>query len=494
MTTAKRSKKKDPKNLTKDEAIEKLWRMGELSWKLNSVQKQLKHTVDNDVTKTSVVVVARRIGKTTWLLIEALMQCYKHPNSIVKFVFPKAKDAKTNIVPLMRQILEDCPADIKPKFNTQDKIFYFKNGSQIQLAGSDNGNIESVRGGFAHLCIVDEAGFVDDLKYAVRSVLSPTTKTVNGRVILASTPSKSPDHEFITEFMIPYQAAGRLKIFTIYDNPNFTPEIIQETIDDYPSGVNDPDFKREYLCEVAINEQTMVCPEFHFRKKDLVITDYEMPEYRDFYVGADIGYRDLTVVLFGYYDFYEATLYVMDELVMNGPEMTTDELAKQIKLKESMIFSHSGTNYQPYRRVMDVDLKLINDLNRLHGMKFLATKKDNKEGAINEMRMWVSQGRVKIHERCTHLRYHLEYGQWNNTRTDFKRLADSPDKTIRGGHVDAIPALYYLIRNIQTSKNPFPFGYGRLITKDTFVSPKYQENEVSQATDFMRKILNISKK
>jgi hypothetical protein len=110
------------------------------------------------------------------------------------------------------------------------------------------------------------------------------------------------------------------------------------------------------------------------------------------------------------------------------------------------------------------------------------------------MRMWVSQGRIKIHERCKHLIYHLEYGQWNNTRTDFRRLADSPDKSVKGGHVDAIPALYYLIRNIQTSKNPYPFGYGSVRTKNTFESPKYKENNMSQATDFMRKILNISKK
>lgn len=486
--------KKQSKQLTRNEVVEKLWRAGELSWKLNNVQKKLKERVDNDSTKTSVIVVSRRTGKTWWLLVEALMQCLKQPNSVVKFVFPKAKDAKTNIVPLMRLITEDCPKDIKPKFNTQDKIFYFANGSQIQLAGSDNGNIESVRGGFSHLCIIDEAGFCDDLKYVIRSVLSPTVRTTGGRVILASTPSKNPDHEFITEFMIPYKGAGRLEIFTIYDNPNFTPEIIQEIIDDYPLGVNDPDFKREYMCEIAIDENTTICPEFHFNKNKVVVSEYDMPDFRDFYVGADIGYRDLTVILFGYYDFYEATLYVMDELVMNGPEMTTDALANNIKLKEIERFRFRDSCYAPYRRVMDVDLKLINDLNRLHDLKFLATKKDNKEGAINEMRMWISQGRVKIHERCKHLIYHLEYGQWNNTRTDFKRLADSPDKSLKGGHVDAIPALYYLIRNIQTSKNPFPFGYGITRTKNTFESPKYKENNVSQAADFMRKVLNISKK
>ena len=482
------------RKISKSDAIAKLWERGELSWKLNDVQKKLKHKVDNDITRTSVVVVSRRTGKTFWLCTEALIQCLKHPNSIVKFLFPKQKDAKINIQPLMREILEDCPEYLKPRYNTQDKIYYFDhNGSQIQLAGSDNGNIESIRGGKAHLCIVDEAGFCSDLKYAIRSVLSPTIRTTKGRIIMASTPSKSPDHEFITEFMVPYKAAGRLDIFTIYDNPNFDQETIEETIADYPLGVEDPDFKREYLCEVAIDTESAVCPEFYKNKKNIIIDEYEVPPYRDFYVGADIGFRDLTVMLFGFYNFKEGTLYITDELVMNGPEMTTDALAEGIKLKEQVNFYHDNEQFKPYLRIMDVDLKLINDLTKLHKITFIPTKKDNKEGAINEMRMWIAQGRVKIHEKCKHLIYHLENGQWNSRRTDFKRLADSPDKTIRGGHVDAIPALYYLIRNVQPSKNPYPFGYNLGITENTFISKKWRAKNQTQAVDFMRKVLNIRK-
>jgi PBSX family phage terminase large subunit len=488
-------KKSKKKRISKSDAIAKLWEMGELTWKLNDVQKKLKAKVDNDTTKTSVVVVSRRTGKTFWLCTEALSQCLKHPNSIVKFLFPKQKDAKINIQPLMREIMEDCPEHLKPRFNTQDKIFYFDhNGSQIQLAGSDNGNIESIRGGKAHLCIVDEAGFCSDLKYAIRSVLSPTIRTTGGKIIMASTPSKSPDHEFVSEFMLPYKAGGRLEVFTIYDNPNFDENIIREIIEDYPLGIEDPDFKREYLCEIAIDIDSAVCPEFYKNKKNVVIDDFDMPDYRDFYVGADIGFRDLTVMLFGFYNFKEGALYIIDELVMNGPEMTTDALAKEIKFKEKLNFYHDDFQFDPYLRIMDVDLKLINDLTKLHSITFVPTKKDNKEGAINEMRMWIANDRVKIHSRCKHLLYHLENGQWNNSRTDFKRLADSPDKSIRGGHVDAIPALYYLIRNVQPSKNPYPFGYGLEIKENTHISSKWKANNPSQATDFMRKILNLKKK
>ncbi len=476
---------------------EKLWNIGELYWKLNDVQRQIKETVDTDTTKTSVVVVSRRTGKTWWLVIEALMQCLKQPDSVVKFLFPQQRDAKTNILPLMRAITEDCPAELKPVFNSQDKTFNFPNGSQIQLAGSNSNNIENIRGGFAHLCLVDESGFITDLKYAIRSVLSPTIRTTGGRIIMASTPSRSPDHEFITEFMIPYKAAGRLKIFTIWDNPNFTEAIIAEIIAEYPLGVKDPDFMREYLCEIAIDKEAAVCAEFYENKEAIVFndeSDMQVPEFLDFYVGGDIGYVDLTVMLFGYYDFRNAQIVITDELVMNGPVMTTLELAKNIKLKEKLRFQKGTFDAEPYMRVMDNDLKLINDLRQLHDLGFLPTRKDNKAGAINEMKIWMQQGRIKIHERCTHLIYHLEYGQWNKSRSDFKRLADSPDKKIQGGHVDAIPALYYLIRNIHTHRNPYPDGYGYKITENTHMSQKFMRKNGSEGAEFMAKLLNIRKK
>lgn len=478
--------------------VEKLWEIGELYWKLNEVQRYLKEMTSTDTTKTSTVVVSRRTGKTWWLLVESLEQCLKHPNSVVKFLFPQQKDAKTNIQPLMRMITEDCPEHLRPVFNSQDKTYNFANGSQIQLAGSNGGNVENIRGGFAHLCIIDEAGFCTDLKYAIRSVLSPTIRTTGGKIIMASTPSRSPDHEFITEFMIPYKASGRLKIFTIWENPNFTPEIIKEIIAEYPLGELDPDFLREYMCQIAIDKEAAVCAEFYENKDTIVFNDktedIEVPDFLDFYVGADIGYRDLTVFLFGYYDFKKAQLVILDEVVMSGPTMTTEALAKQVKLTESIRFVDGNDKVEPYLRVMDNDLKLINDLRKLHDIGFIPTKKDNKDGAINEMKIWMGQDRIRIHERCKHLIYHLEYGQWNKKRSDFKRLADSPDKKVQGGHVDAIPALYYLIRNIHVHRNPYPNNYGRSINENTHVSRLYNENNKSEGAEFMGKLLNLRKK
>jgi len=479
---------------------DKLWELGELYWKLNNVQRELKEMVDTDNTKTSAVVVSRRTGKTWWLLVESIMLCLKKPNAIVKFIFPQQTDAKKNIQPLISEITEDCPRHLKPVYNTQDKVFIFPNNSQIQISGANNSRIENIRGGRADLCCIDEAGFIDRLSYAIKSVLSPTIRTTGGKMILASTPSTSPDHEFITDFMVPYKATGRLKIFTIWDNPNFTDEIREEILMDFePLREKDPDFLREYMCEIAIDKEAAICSEFYDNKASIVFSDTDedapqLPPHFDFYVGADIGYRDLTVMLFGYYDFRNAQLVILDELVMNGPTMTTEALAKEVNMIEEIRFRQSDIRVLPYRRVMDNDLKLINDLRQLHGIQFLPTKKDNKDGAINEMKIWMGQNRIRIHERCKHLIYHLEYGQWNNKRTDFKRLADSPDKSIQGGHVDAIPALYYLIRNIDVWRNPYPHNYGMNITEDTHIPSHFQEANKSEGAAFMAKLLNLRKK
>jgi hypothetical protein len=56
----------------------------------------------------------------------------------------------------------------------ENKIIFGNNGSEIHLAGTEKGNAEKVRGVSADLCLVDEAGFCDDLDYIIKNILFPT--------------------------------------------------------------------------------------------------------------------------------------------------------------------------------------------------------------------------------------------------------------------------------------------------------------------------------
>jgi hypothetical protein len=410
---------------------------------------------------------------------------------------------KTIVNPIMRVILEDCPLDLMPEYKEADKVYRFPNGSEIQFAGSDSGNIENLRGGFAHLCIIDEAGFCGDLNYAVYSVLSPTTKTVGGRIVLASTPSREPDHEFMTDFVAPAEAEGSLIKYTLYDNPMFTQEVIDETIAEYPSGIDDPQFRREYLCEVAIDAEVMVIPEYtDALEKDIICTP-DMPPHFDLYVSGDPAAKDLTAILFGYYDFLNTQLVIVDELILggDGPDLTTQDIVDGIRRKEKILFTNklTGEVKEPYLRVMDNNNPiLINDLFIEHGIQFFPTAKDNKEQQINKTRMWLSQGKILIHPGCKNLRYHLRMARWKTTREGvrkgFDRVKASPNGELKANHCDALDALLYMVRNIDTSRNPYPQGYFEMTGEDVFHPFGEATRVSSQAKELMHGICGIKKK
>lgn len=485
-------------NLTRKQAIEKLWRIGNLEWKLRGVQKDIRRNILETEGNLKTILASRRLGKSFTLCTIATEACIKNPNSIVKYVCPKQKMVKTIVRPIMREILNDCPVDLKPEYMEADKVYRFPNGSEIQFAGSDSGNIENLRGGYAHLCLVDEAGFVDDLNYAILSVLSPTTKTVGGKIVLASTPSREPDHEFMTDFVRSAEAQEKLIKYTIYDNPMFTEKIIEETIAEYPQGEDDPQFRCEYLCESNPDGDVMVIPEYNSSLERDIVRSWEIPAYYDAYIAGDPAVIDLTVILFGYYDFINSKLIILDELVLGGKgnHITTQDIADGIKRKEKLLFSNrlTGEVNSPYLRIMDNNnLMLINDLYAEHGLHFIPTAKDNKEAQINKLRMWLKQGRIIIHPQCETLRYHLKMARWNKNRKSFERIKATSDGKHAANHCDAVDALIYMVRNIDTVRNPYPSHYFEMTGSNIHVPTGYMSNEDSTAKEVMQGIIGKKK-
>ena len=477
-------------DIEKKQAVRELWRRGILDYKRRSNQKIIRDFIKNDKRDIITILASRRQGKSYELLVQAVELCVTKPNAIVKYICPRLKMVKTIVMPNMKTILIDCPIEMQPEWKENDKMYIFPNGSQIQFAGTDNGSHENLRGGAADLCIVDEAGFCDHLEYVVNSVLAPTTDTTGGKVILISTPSKTSQHDFILKFVRPTKAAGNLLKLVIQDNPRMTDQKIAQIASRYPSGFDDPQFRREYLCEIVNDEDSMVIPEFTSNRNDAV-RHWERPRFFDPYTSGDVGFKDLTVYLFAYWDFMKATLVVEDELVMNGPSMTTEALAENIRKKERDNFHDTAGEALPiYLRVMDNNLIMVNDLGRLHQLNFLPTAKDNKEAQINQVRMMFANNQIIINPKCKHLIYHLENATWNRTHKEFTRLPDTPDFAIKGGHADAVDALIYLVRNLVRTKNPYPSNWGR-DTGDNIFQSLFPSDNGGTIKDAVKKILNI---
>ena len=469
--------------LSRKQAIATLWNKGILTWKLDPVQKELYDLVQNSRYDTLVWNCSRRLGKSYCLLVLAIETCLKKPNAVVKFIAPTQKHIKMILRPLVREIIKDCPPEIAPKFRTGDNVYRFPNGSEIQLAGTDSGHAETLRGGSSDLCCVDEAGFCSDLRYIVRSILFPTTTTTGGKIILSSTPPLKDDHEFAV-YMKEAEAQGNYVKKTIYDglrNGRITKEIIQRIIDEL-GGVDSEDFRREYLGELIKSENNSVVPEATESLLKEIQKEWRRPPYFDVYVAADIGFRDLTFIIWGYYDFKAAKIIIEDEFVMNGPKMTTDFLAKAIKQKETELYTFPGTIEvkKPYMRVSDNSPQLINDLYQLHGITFSVVPKDDSEAALNEMRIALKERRIFIHPRCTNLIRHLKNASWNKTRKTYERSEVD-------GHYDGVDALKYFVRTVQDAKNPYPSGYGKG-GGDNWFSPKESNSPSSPVFDSFRRM------
>lgn len=482
-------------------ARETLWYRSNLSFLLDENQKALYELFHKTDHKIQTWLLARRSGKTRTLCVLAVEQCLKHPKSIVKFLSPTKKQVERNIRPLMSEILESCPDDLRPQLKTKDDIYYFGNGSEIQLAGSDGGNIDSLRGGFAHICIIDEAQNVSKLRDAINGVLLPTTSTTQGKILLAGTPPSSYDHEFL-EYVEQCSFEGSLVKRTVYDNPRMPQKEIDLQAKSM-GGFHSEDFRREYLCEIIKSSNNSVVPEFTEEKALELVKEWPRPVFYAPYTAMDLGYKDFTVVLFGYYDFKNDKVVIEDEIVTHGINMYLATLGQDIQKKEETLWVEPLTQeiIPVKKRVSDHDLIAINEIRKATNNKivFTTADKSDKMAGINFMRTLIKTNKLIINPRCTTLIHHLKNGRWAKSKDTFARCS-------MGSHYDAIDSAQYLIRAMDYRHNPYPKDYGNdMSIKDTFYptgngfGPGGDGNKQllgqnklgAVATDIYKKILNI---
>ena len=476
--------------ITKAQAVKELWMRGNISWKLKPHQKELYDLFYKTEFKVQTWLLARRSGKSVCLCLLAIEACIKQPNTIVKFLSPTRIQVQNNVRPLMRMLLEDCPEEIKPEFKQKDYIYYFPNGSEIQLAGSEAGNAEKLRGGYSHIAIIDEAQDVADLNDAVKSVLLPTTLTTKGKILLAGTPPKNSDHDFIG-FVEEAELRGSLVKKTVYDNTMLKPEDIEE-IKKELGGENSEEWRREMLCEIIKDPTYSVIPEFTGELAKEIVKEWPKPPFYESYEAMDLGFKDLTVVLFAYYDFRADKVIIEDEIAVNGTNLQLPTLIADIKRKEETLWFNPLTNEvtRPSVRVSDINYIVTQEIARASQgtLNFTPAKKDDKEAAINKLRVLLQAKKIIIHPRCINLIRHLQNVRWDKSKNK-STFARSPDD----GHYDAVDAAIYLIRHINFGKNPYPFGYDQGWKRDDMfvANPSNFGKSTTNNVDIYKKIFGI---
>lgn len=432
-----------------------LWLDGDLEFKLHDAQIALQAKYDAIKGQLFVGNCSRQWGKSYWAVTKAIEVAIKTPKAQIRYGAAFQSDLVDFIIPAFDKILDDAPDAVKGR--KVGHYYLFPNGSRIKLVGLDK-NPNGLRGNTLDLIIIDECGFVGNLDYIYKSVIVPATlHRPNCKIILISTPPSTPAHPFV-DYVQKAELQGSYVKLDIFTNPLITPDDIERMATEM-GGKDSTTFRRECLCEFVTDSDLAIIPEWD----DKYIQDIERDEFYKYYHkydGMDLGVKDLTAAIFGYYDFKRAALIVEDELEMSGPSMNTLLLVGAIKNKEKELWDNVenprdiNNTPVPFRRVSDNNWPiLIQDLSSLHSLPFIETTKDNLEAMINEVRLMVQAGQIIIHPRCKKLIGCLRYGVWDTKKKAFAR------STVYG-HFDHLAALVYLVRNLAKHTNPIPATHG----------------------------------
>lgn len=454
--------------LTQEQVDNALWERGELSWLLKPCQQSMLEAIQANPRFKYVIKCARRLGKSYLLCCLAVMVCLRKPRAQVRYAAPTAKALRKIVRPIMGKILNTCPKHLRPCWLASEGMYQFPNGSEIHLAGVSNGHADDLRGTECDLFLIDEARDIDELDYLVHDVAMPQFLDVDGnvvkgrRLVVASSPAQNKAHEFsimadeakaegcYSHFDIFAGGYSHETIRMFFKEDGLPETDVEALIAGRPQDVRSSTVKREYLALDVIDEESAVIAEWG----DAFVFERQSTEFDKFfhrYMFMDIGVqKDLTVIQFALYDFIKAQLYLEDELVVTGPLLTTDVIAREIKAK----LEERPEYKNAYRKIADNSHPLLlNDLSRLHDIHFTATTKDRLHEMVNALKIWIRNGKLGANPRCKHTVGCLESAVWNKPRTEFAH-----SKVF--GHYDAVAALVYGTRGTDVYTNPIPPLYG----------------------------------
>ena len=439
---------------------------------LHEQQLELLEILKNQDSFLTVLNCARQFGKTYFAVMLAFMHCLQRKKNVVKYGAAHYTDLEKFIFPTIHKIIDSMPPNIRPEVVESKKVVRFYNGSMIDLVGLDL-KPDGMRGNSVSLAIIEEAGYVKRLRYIYFDVVVPMfmhTQKLNPKCVMLGTPAGDLTHDF-TNFFFP--KAKREKVYfhkTIDDNPLLTDAEKQRVKDEYMrDAVSETDIRiqqtkmdRELYGKVSQDLERAIIPEWD----DKYIEDVPRDEFFQFYhryTAMDYGVGDKTVFLSYYYDFKKAQIVYEGEFWDQGGAMTTDLLYANVKKME-----HDLYEGKIYRRVADTtNLLLLNDFAHKYKMPFLHVKKDLLHVMVNEARVWIKSGRVRINPMCRELIGCLQNGLWNDKKTAF---SDSD----LFGHWDALAAFVYSVRIIDQQTNPIPVTYG--LSKDAVIVNQRKNN------------------
>jgi hypothetical protein len=443
-------------NLNKEQ-LGLLWSGGMLDYLLRPEQLRFKSEIERPDKQLIVANVSRRWGKSYSSVVYCMEQALRSKQKI-RFAAAYQTDLVEFILPAFHQILADCPEHLKPEYIRSRSTWEFKNGSEIKLVGLDR-SPNGLRGNAISIIVLDECGFVADLKYIYTSIIVPATaKQKNIKIIMISTPPQSPEHAFV-EMMEKAQTQpnGYYLCLTIDDISDLDPAEKERLLNEV-GGKDSAAAQREFYCKVIIDTNRAIAPSFS--RAHVTTQEFEHISWRLF---ADSGgVQDKTSFLRVGYCHDTGKVIFRDELFFDRGTNT-----QQIVSKVKEVYPGLGLT-------MDMAGQLRVDYSSMD-LPAASPMKDDFEAGLLLLNTSFHNNKVLIHEDCKMLIRTLEGGLLNKARTDYER-------TQALGHADAVAAAIYALRGVDrvTDLRPSKHKPGTTIWKPSMMSDQVSGHPLAQ--------------
>lgn len=427
-----------------DPVVWEAWRRGRLKYKLRAHQQSKMYDFINQCPAMTIVLNChRRFGKSYGLGVLAVERGFRYQKQTIKYGAPTFDQGQNIVRKAINKILEDCPPSMAPEYKYGKTWVFPSTKSELTVIGLNVEDGERLRGDALDLCVLDEVREVKKLDYIIKNIISyQFIGRTNPKLILATTPPKSLDHDF-TQIYVP-RAIQQNAYFkaTVEDNKDWTAEDEELIVEELGILKDSPAWLREAMCRLDVcDEESLVVPEF-VEEKNVAIC--QRPEWIQPVISVDLAYKDFSAALYGYVDFERQKLIIEDEVVVRNKN--TKEIADIFSQKEKELWN----NHKKKRKIDrfgDTTLQQRIDLEQLYRFYLREVEKYDVDEAIAAMRTSIGIGKIIINPKCKNLIFQLKNGLWNDRRTDFIR-------TDRAGHLDAVMALTYMNRTVDYRRDP----------------------------------------
>lgn len=430
-----------------NEAVRAAWTMGRLTYKLKPIQRRLQTTWE-EISKFSRQIlthIGRQTGKSFFWNTVIIEQCIRNPNTICVYVAPVEKKLSSFVRGIHQAIFADCPKDLAPERLSNTNQIRFKNGSVIHYFGSNNDAHNAIRGlGSVTLVILDEAGFFRNLPELI-AVVGPMLLRTKGRLVYSSSSPETPDHPLVA-IIEQAKLEGWYVLHPTWDDETLDPEALAQLYK-LLGGKDSTKSRREIGCEIIVEKSRAVLPQWDNKYvKELVKPN----TYRFFnhIVSFDPGFKDPSSVTFATYLYGHAIMYVEDEIVVKGKDVTIGALCALIQAKVLELWP--GSERVTYW-ADPANQTLLDEMGKKYKLYFNWTAKDKKKQGLEGLNQFIADGQLILSPKAAIHATMFNNTIWNHSRSDFERSAS-------GYHGDCIDSTLYAYRNLDLS-NPVPSLY-----------------------------------